>query len=43
MDISKINEMVCNMIASGQKTAQIDGISVSITAAVPPGVKTSLY
>jgi hypothetical protein len=43
MDISKINEMVCNMIASGQKTAQLEGINIRISDATPPGVKTSLY
>ncbi len=43
MEMSKLNQIVCGMIAAQQRVAEVEGIRLSIIAANPVSIKTSQY
>ena len=43
MNMSKLNQIVCGMIAAQQKVAEVEGMKLSIIAANPVSIRTSNY
>lgn len=43
MEMSKLNQIVCGMIAAQQNVAEVEGMRVSIIAPRPVSIKTAIY